>query len=250
MKAPAIRAMELTGHAKRGKPRAGFPSFPTALGNRCAIPTFPQPRRRPRGNWKSETRIPTSLPPLVVFLQNLKRRIPRTPTPPSFRLILRLENAQNLNTGQTPGGADQSRSVTAMTTEWRKQGTGWVIRKHIGYGHIAASHAKAFDEFYREHFNPYLTFHRSCDVPEVVTGAKGKQKRVYCWYGTPWEILRQLPEVAGTPGSDLTMDHLEGIAATKSDTEAAASECRKPRESYWPVRVTNERNERKGGRWK
>jgi hypothetical protein len=31
---------------------------------------------------------------------------------------------------------------------------GWVIRKHIGYGHIAASHAEAFDQFYREHFNP------------------------------------------------------------------------------------------------
>jgi hypothetical protein len=25
---------------------------------------------------------------------------------------------------------------------------GWVIRKHIGYGHIASVHAEAFDEFY------------------------------------------------------------------------------------------------------
>jgi hypothetical protein len=37
---------------------------------------------------------------------------------------------------------------------------GWVIRKHIGYGHIGAAHAEAFDQFYREHFNPYLNFHR------------------------------------------------------------------------------------------
>ena len=28
---------------------------------------------------------------------------------------------------------------------------GWVIRKHIGYGHIASAHAEAFDEFYRRH---------------------------------------------------------------------------------------------------
>ena len=28
------------------KVHAGFPTLPTALGNRCAIPTFPQPRTR------------------------------------------------------------------------------------------------------------------------------------------------------------------------------------------------------------
>src|SRR5712692_8752929 len=70
---------------------------------------------------------------------------------------------------------------------------GAVIRKHMGYGHIAALHAEAFDQFYREHFNPYLNFHRPCGVPEIVTGPKGKQKRAYRWYATPWQILRQLP---------------------------------------------------------
>ena len=40
------RAVEMTGDGKRGKPKAGFPSFPNALGNRYAIPPFPQPRRR------------------------------------------------------------------------------------------------------------------------------------------------------------------------------------------------------------
>jgi len=64
---------------------------------------------------------------------------------------------------------------------------GWVIRKHIGYGHIASTHAEAFDEFYRLHFNPYLNFHRPCGVPEVTVTAKGKQKHVYRWYATPWE---------------------------------------------------------------
>src|SRR5712691_6338643 len=46
---------------------------------------------------------------------------------------------------------------------------GWVIRKHIGYGHIASAHAEAFDQFYRQHFNPYLNFHRPCGVPETKT---------------------------------------------------------------------------------
>jgi transposase InsO family protein len=98
---------------------------------------------------------------------------------------------------------------------------GAVIRKHMGYWHIAAAHAEAIMEFYRESFNPYLNFHRPCGVPEIVVGPKGKQKRMYRWYATPWEILRQLPGVAGylRPGS--TIAALDRIAAAHSDTEAA-----------------------------
>jgi hypothetical protein len=98
---------------------------------------------------------------------------------------------------------------------------GWVIRKHIGYGHIASAHAEAFDAFYRQHFNPYLNFHRPCGVPEVTVTDKGKQKRTYRWYATPWEILRQLPGVAGFLRPDLTVDQLAQTARQKSDTQAA-----------------------------
>jgi transposase InsO family protein len=99
---------------------------------------------------------------------------------------------------------------------------GWVIRKHIGYGHIASANAEAFDQFYRQHFNPYLNFHRPCGVPEMIVTAKGKQKRVYRWYATPWEILRQLPGLAGFLRRDLTADQLQQTATAKSDTRAAA----------------------------
>jgi transposase InsO family protein len=98
---------------------------------------------------------------------------------------------------------------------------GWVIRKHIGYGHIASEHAAAFDRFYRRHFNPYLNFHRPCGVPEVVTNAKGKQKRVYRWYATPWEILRQLPDLARHLRLECTVEQLAALARELSDTEAA-----------------------------
>lgn len=98
---------------------------------------------------------------------------------------------------------------------------GWVIRKHIGYGHIASAHAEAFDEFYRENFNPYLNFHRPCGVPEMIVTDKGKQKRVYRWYATPWEILRQLPGLAGFLRSELTIDQLQRRAEAQTDTQAA-----------------------------
>src|ERR1700676_3103463 len=98
---------------------------------------------------------------------------------------------------------------------------GAVIRKHMGYGHIASAHAETIEAFYERHFNPYLNFHRPCGVPETRTDAKGKQRRVYRWYATPWEILRQLPDVARYLRPEITVWELERIARAESDTEAA-----------------------------
>jgi transposase InsO family protein len=98
---------------------------------------------------------------------------------------------------------------------------GAVVRKHMGYTHIAASHAAAIEKFYEQHFNPYLNFHRPCGVPEQVMDAKGKSKRVYRWYATPWEILRQLPGLAGHLKEGMTMQKLERKAGVQTDTQAA-----------------------------
>lgn len=98
---------------------------------------------------------------------------------------------------------------------------GAVVRKHMGHWHIAAEHAEAIGEFYREFLNPYLNFHRPCAVPEIVTGAKGRQKRVYRWYATPWQILRQLPDVARYLRTGVTLASLDQQARAMSDLEAA-----------------------------
>ena len=47
-----------------------------------------------------------------------------------------------------------------------------VIRKLMGYGHIAARHAEAIGLFFQEHLNPYLHFHRPCGLPETIVNAK------------------------------------------------------------------------------
>ena len=98
---------------------------------------------------------------------------------------------------------------------------GAVIPKHMGYTHIGAAHAAALQEFYRNHFNPYLNFHRPCGVPTLVESAKGKRKRVYAWYATPWEILRQLPDLARSLKDGVTIADLDRVAARRSDTQAA-----------------------------
>jgi transposase InsO family protein len=98
---------------------------------------------------------------------------------------------------------------------------GAVIRKHMGYGHIAAQHAAAIGRFYEEHFNPYLNFHRPCGVPELKADAKGKVRRIYRRYETPWELLRQTPGVAACLKPGLTIESLALRARALSDTEAA-----------------------------
>ena len=98
---------------------------------------------------------------------------------------------------------------------------GAVVRKHMGYSHIAAPEAEAIEAFYEQYFNSYLNFHRPCGVPELATNAKGKVKRVYRWYATPWEILRQLPGVAGHLKADVTIQELERQAGAQTDTAAA-----------------------------
>jgi transposase InsO family protein len=98
---------------------------------------------------------------------------------------------------------------------------GAVIRKHIGYGHIASVHAEAFQAFYREHFNSCLNFHRPCACAEIQRDGKGRTKRIYPWYATPWEMLRRLPGVAAYLKGDLTISDLERQARAQSDTQAA-----------------------------
>jgi hypothetical protein len=90
---------------------------------------------------------------------------------------------------------------------------------------FASKWAGEVNEFYQQIFNPYLNFHRPCGVPEVVaeaTGsAKGKVKRVYRWYATPWEILRRLPDLPRYLKDDLTPHDLERAARAKTDQAAA-----------------------------
>jgi transposase InsO family protein len=98
---------------------------------------------------------------------------------------------------------------------------GAVVRKHMGYSHIPAPHAAAIEAFYERYFNPYLNFHRPCGVPEEVVDGKGKTRRVYRWYATPWEILRQLPGLAGHLKGDVTASELEQRARAQTDDAAA-----------------------------
>jgi transposase InsO family protein len=98
---------------------------------------------------------------------------------------------------------------------------GAVIRKHLGWTHIASGHAEAVNLFHRQHLNPYLNFHRPCGIPELRTLARGKIKRVYRRWETPWDILRGLADWETTLRTETTAAALQLQASAHSDTDAA-----------------------------
>ena len=98
---------------------------------------------------------------------------------------------------------------------------GAIVRKHMGFGHIAARNAEAVDRFHREHLNPYINFHRPCAVAEVVEQANGKRKRVYREWATPFEIFSRTAECESFLRPGVTIAELESLALKQSDTEAA-----------------------------
>jgi transposase InsO family protein len=98
---------------------------------------------------------------------------------------------------------------------------GAVIRKHLGFGYIDAKHAEAVDQFHREHLNPYVNFHRPCAVPQVITEANGKRRRIYQRWATPWELLRASPKWERFLKVGVNRVELASYVATQSDTEAA-----------------------------
>jgi hypothetical protein len=98
---------------------------------------------------------------------------------------------------------------------------GAIVRKHMGFSHIAAPHAEAVDQFHRQYLNPYINFHRPCAVAGIVEEANGKRRRVYRRWATPFEIFSQMPQCESFLRPGVKMVDLERLAKAQSDTEAA-----------------------------
>jgi hypothetical protein len=96
-----------------------------------------------------------------------------------------------------------------------------IVRKHIGWGHIAPAHTAPINQFYTGFLNPYVNYHRPSAQAEVLIDAKGRKRRLYKKWQTPFEKLLALnqPQQFLRPG--LSIAALKRVAATMSDTEAA-----------------------------
>ena len=99
---------------------------------------------------------------------------------------------------------------------------GSVIRKHMGYWHIPQRHADMLNEFYQQYFNPYLNYHRPCAFATENISEKGKIKKVYDTYQTPFEALTSHYRASEFLKEGITVENLEKQSKEKSDNECAA----------------------------
>jgi len=98
-----------------------------------------------------------------------------------------------------------------------------VIRKHLGYDHIPGHWAEPLNHFHREHFNPYINFHRPCLFPVPHTDHRGRVKKRYPYDAmyTPYDKLKSLPNADTFLKPGFTFEKLDAIALAFSDNEAA-----------------------------
>lgn len=94
---------------------------------------------------------------------------------------------------------------------------GSIIRKHMGYIHIPQPHANAINRFYQEYFNGYLNFHRPCGFATDKIDGKGKIKKIYNTYLTPYETLRGHPDVLKFLKTSVSLEKLDRVARMMSD---------------------------------
>lgn len=98
---------------------------------------------------------------------------------------------------------------------------GAVIRKHMGYFYINQKYAPEINIFYIKYFNPYLNFHRPCGFASLKVDKKGKQKKVYTLYQTPYDALKGITEADKFLNPEQTFEKLDKIAYRYSDNEFA-----------------------------
>ena len=100
---------------------------------------------------------------------------------------------------------------------------GSIIRKMFGYGHIPATEENAgyVNQFCQNWLNEYLNYHRPCGFATTKVDHKGKEKKIYETYMTPFEKLKSLPNGESYLRKGLSFDGLDAVALKKSDTEFA-----------------------------
>jgi transposase InsO family protein len=114
---------------------------------------------------------------------------------------------------------------------------GAVIRKHMGYNHIPRKHATLINEFLRDHMNPYLNFHRPCGFSTDTVDKRGKIKKKYDVYMTPFEKLKTIPNVEKYLKDGVTIEKLEQFALRESDTECAEKMQKAKKKLFETIRI-------------
>ena len=98
---------------------------------------------------------------------------------------------------------------------------GGIIRKIYGRNFIAKHWATKINEFTRKYVNIYLNYHRPCGFSEDVTDKRGKIKKHYNQWLTPYEKLKSLENAEQYLKPEFSFAELDKIAKAKSDNQFA-----------------------------
>jgi len=98
---------------------------------------------------------------------------------------------------------------------------GAVIRKHMGHNYIQKREARSINKFLRENMDEYLNFHRPCGFSTDYVDSKGKIKKKYETYMTPYEKLMTLPNYEQCLKSGVSVASLNILSKKQSDNESA-----------------------------
>jgi len=98
---------------------------------------------------------------------------------------------------------------------------GSIVRKNMGWEHLDNGASDLINQFYQKWFNPYLNYHRPCGFPTIITDDKGKQRRMYHTYQTPYEALKGITRGRKFLKPGVTFAELDKMAYEYSDNEFA-----------------------------
>lgn len=116
----------------------------------------------------------------------------------------------------------KSRSRQANDNALVESKNGSIIRKHMGYFYIQQKYAPIINDFYFKVFNTYLNFHRPCGFATTTINLKGKQKKKYEIYITPYEAFKKISGAKQYLKHGITFNALDKIAMLYSDNEYAS----------------------------
>jgi len=113
---------------------------------------------------------------------------------------------------------------------------GSIIRKMFGYFHIPATeeNANLLNQFNQKWLNPYLNYHRPCGFATTKIDKKGKEKKVYKTYMTPYEKLKSLPHAEMYLKRHIFFEDLDKTAYDESDTEFGMK-MKEEKEKMWII---------------
>ena len=113
----------------------------------------------------------------------------------------------------------KSRSRHSNDNALAESKNGSVIRKHIGRNHIPKKNADEIEKFYEEYFNLYVNFHRMSAFATDYIDKRGKVRKKYERYMSPYTRLRTLPQAEQFLKEGITFEQLDKIAYALSDND-------------------------------